>query len=512
MRQRGPNILKTTENQDRLVNWAVETLAHEPCVELPEGFLAKFETQLSQEPEPSVVVELLPTSLSEPTRHWTRGLMAALVMLAVLGAFLILKPKSGSEVTGLMVVSALNEVEVASISVSEVTALKSSQSIVTKADSEVVLMAGNLRNTVRVGPDSEIRLNETKRSEGATLAELSLERGSLYVSEKEAKISVKTRHAHIRPIGTEYKVTETTDGTKVAVSEGSVLVTPSGGNLIRLNAGEQILVDSQAKKDAPRPVRMKSEPLKNLKKEFEASRTTVKKAPKLGSPLAPYPKAARANAARAKAARANAARAKAARTNATRSKQVGPKTIRPNFGRAKSLRQVSRRRAAARAMVSKSAPARNRGVRQARRRQSAQGASAGRTRSRSRRRVQAQRNSTQRPGVGQARRPRAGQAQGRWAKGRRAGVAYPKARAQRLKNRSTKAPSSVVGSGRTFPVKTRAGNRMSRPSGTAAQGRRARQGQTWKSRSASLKKRPKFQRRPQTRKRTRANRGNFRRR
>lgn len=248
-----------TQREEQLVEWAVGTLKEEPAA-LPEGFLARFESKLSQEPAPAPVLD----RSSQRTPHWSRSLMAAVLMLAALAAFYWWGPKGPEDGTPgeILIVSTLNQVSLSSEAVSQVQELTLKAPLVTGPDSEAVLLAGGPGNEITLGPDSSLSLSRSSRSGDLTSAELELNSGSVFVAETRTKISIRTPHAHIRPIGTEYEVRHLGDATIVSVLEGRVAVKePAGRSTVTLESGERLVVGPKSRWKELRPRRLEAREL-----------------------------------------------------------------------------------------------------------------------------------------------------------------------------------------------------------------------------------------------------------
>ncbi len=227
-----------TQREEQLVEWAVGTLKEEPAA-LPEGFLARFESKLAQEPAPAPVLD----RSSQRTPHWSRSLMAAVLMLAALAAFYWWGPKGPEDGTPgeILIVSNLNQVSLSC---------------------EAVLLAGGPGNEITLGPGSSLSLRRSSRSGNLTSAELELNSGSVFVAETRSKISIRTPHAHIRPIGTEYEVRHLGDATIVSVLEGRVAVKePAGRNTVTLQSGERLVVGPKSRWKELRPRRLEAREL-----------------------------------------------------------------------------------------------------------------------------------------------------------------------------------------------------------------------------------------------------------
>lgn len=210
--------------------------------------------------------------------------MAAVLMLAALAAFYWWSPRQADvEVgSGVLIVSTLNSVELKSQKVSQVQELTTQTPLVTGPDSEAVLLAGGPGNEITLGPESSLSL---ARSQG-NRNQLDLEQGSVFITETRAKISVRTAHLMVEPIGTEYEVRRHGDETTVSVLEGRVAVrAPDRRRMLTLAAGESLTVGRDARWEELRPRRLNQTELKPMRRYRALPR--LKFQPLLGSALIP---------------------------------------------------------------------------------------------------------------------------------------------------------------------------------------------------------------------------------
>lgn len=287
-----------TQEHEKRLEWAVDVLRETPA--LPENFLTDFDRKLALEPETAsvtdVVVTLHPTrggATSGQTTHWAAGLAAAVLMLCALFG-LIGRPKTdvvAVKPTGLFVVAGAQEAKLNQEPVTAVVELDTESLLETGAES-VVLMAGEPGNEVRIGPKSRVgvRVSEAPADSGHR-SELQLASGSVFISESESKVSVRTSHALIAPVGTDYRVVKSPSSTEITVLDGRVNVQPpEGGQGISLQPGQRMTVGENT--DWSR-VQVKRLPESGLA-PLQTTRSTLRRLkvrPEVGSSLRTYPKA-----------------------------------------------------------------------------------------------------------------------------------------------------------------------------------------------------------------------------
>ena len=265
---------------------------------LPDGFLERFEAKLAEEATPPKVFVSRGAFTASPRRSWTRGLMAALIILAALAGLVWTRPGDHLSNSNLLVVMAgqdttLNGIPGTLASLATVSQLSQGDTVETGSDGSVVLMAGSPGNEIKIAPDSKVALRNSTSVVGevAVKSEFELSAGTVFVTEQTSRISVRTSHALFQPVGTDYTVTRSSEATTVSVLEGAVNAVPySGGAPIRIGPGEQLVVGPEARWDKLRPTRLSAKELEPLVQERQ-SFGKLKDKPALGEKLPPYPKA-----------------------------------------------------------------------------------------------------------------------------------------------------------------------------------------------------------------------------
>jgi FecR protein len=285
-----------TDEQNQRLDWAVGVLQETPA--LPQGFLERFEEKLSEEPRQPVVLISRGGVTSSRKPNWTRQLMAAVVLLVALAGIVWTLPRSNSpKSSGLMVVAAAQDAKLsrsqgATSPLQTVVELGEDDTLETGSDGPVVLMAGSPGNEIKVAPQSKIRYRTSSSETQTFRSELQLSAGAVFVTETDAKISVRTAHAVFQPVGTDYRVTSSTDSTTLEVLDGVVNARPGeGGSPIQVKAGEQLTVGPRSQWKALRTSKISPQELAPLVRERQ-SFGRLKQRPKTGAGLPSYPKAA----------------------------------------------------------------------------------------------------------------------------------------------------------------------------------------------------------------------------
>ncbi|MBI3927832.1 MAG: FecR domain-containing protein [Armatimonadetes bacterium] len=257
---------KMLERLDRLT-------AALPDPELPEGFhqrlMARFEKVQSGEE----VLEPIGsgeesfsrngngkvTELRRSRRGW-RGLLLAVAasLVAVLGLMLVFRQPSQGEALAFLAAST-QPVEIVERdgtrleSVTETVPLERGAVLRTgKLSASVVTLPGR-GNELRVGEETELKVARLDRSQG----EFQLEKGRVWITEKDAQVTIRTAHAVLIPVGTEYEAIVDQDSTEVVVWDGLVMVqAPDRSATVPVGAGQELEVGFRHSLEGaePRPV------------------------------------------------------------------------------------------------------------------------------------------------------------------------------------------------------------------------------------------------------------------
>ncbi len=254
--------------EDEQLFGTLQTLLQEiPEPELPEGFqtrlMERFErVESGAEQLPELPAELLPNGRakvvvltqpsSPPKAYWVRPfLAAAAAVLLFFGVSLGLSQKAPDD-PGVEAVLAHAEepVEVLTTGTStpvqaeETLALKPGSVLRTEGDNFSVVVIGETGNEVRVGGDTEVkvkRLARRTRDSGPVEGEFELTRGRVWVTETSAQLAVRTPHALLIPVGTEYEAISEGGKTEVVVWEGEVIAQSlDGKRSLRLKEGQEV--------------------------------------------------------------------------------------------------------------------------------------------------------------------------------------------------------------------------------------------------------------------------------
>ncbi|MCA9791268.1 MAG: FecR domain-containing protein [Candidatus Eremiobacteraeota bacterium] len=257
-----------TQEEERLFTNLQGLLSEVVEPELPEGFTRRFRARLdrlesgqdSLDETPALWLGETPKVVvldkRQGGRSWVRPfLAAAAVVLMVFGVSLWLSREATppGEPAQAMLAHADAPVELASGSsdrqVSETTALEPGTVITTQKDNFGVVVLGEESNQVRFGEDTVVKVNkvrrylrDNKRLEG----EFELARGRLWVTEKSARLAVRTPNAILIPVGTEYEAHTGADGTEVVVWEGEVIARSlDGQHAVHIRQGEELSLDKR---------------------------------------------------------------------------------------------------------------------------------------------------------------------------------------------------------------------------------------------------------------------------
>jgi ferric-dicitrate binding protein FerR (iron transport regulator) len=285
--------VKMSDDQDKVLEWAVETLREAQNPALPDGFLARFEERLEAEEEtldePQVTRRLAPAAISvmsQPRSRWYHSLAVAIAMIAILGFLLTNPPSLPKTGSGIMVVAATNQVQVQQVAVNRVQELAVGQTLDTGTTGEVVLLAKSLGNEIRVAPETRLKLTQVSKS--TQVAEMSLDRGSVLIRETRSRIAVRTEHVVVTPIGTEYEVRRTENGTEVVVFDGEVRVSkPGGSSGLLLKKEQSISVSEQTDWSQVKPRRFSED--ESVRPKLYGSSIELDHTPRRGEELRPYP-------------------------------------------------------------------------------------------------------------------------------------------------------------------------------------------------------------------------------
>lgn len=212
------------QQEEKLIEWAVDTLKASPGRPLPEGFLVRFQENLENE-KASKVVPLSPSgSASRPkVRRLLRtpGLVAA-VLLFCLGALYWFRPTmAGHHDTGFYLAEANDSLYVDGIDTAGHQAVQASQILSTSATQGAVLKTSDEGNRIALGPDTVVAFQEGSASRRRTLK---LSKGAVSIGEQSLTVAVSTPELIIVPLGTEYTVERVGDATQVMVYSGRVRV------------------------------------------------------------------------------------------------------------------------------------------------------------------------------------------------------------------------------------------------------------------------------------------------
>ncbi|MGE0488683.1 MAG: FecR domain-containing protein [Vulcanimicrobiota bacterium] len=236
--------------------------------ELPEGFTDRFRARLDRLESGQDRLEETPAAwlgeaprvvVLEPRqggRSWVRPfLAAAAVVLMVFGVSLWLSRgvAPSADPPQAMLAHAEGPVELADGSVdrqvSQTTALEPGTVITTRKDNFGVVVLGEEANQVRFGEDTVVKVNKLarfRRDHQPLEGEFELARGRLWVTEKSARLAVRTPNAILIPVGTEYEAHTGEDGTEVVVWEGEVLARSlDGRHSVHIHEGEELSLDQQ---------------------------------------------------------------------------------------------------------------------------------------------------------------------------------------------------------------------------------------------------------------------------
>lgn len=259
---------RLTQEEEQLFTDLEDLLSEVVEPELPEGFTERFRARLDRLESGQDRLEETPASwlgeaprvvVLEPRqggRSWVRPfLAAAAVVLMVFGLSLWLSRgvTSTPAQPQAMLAHAEAPVELADGSmdrqVSQTTALEPGTVITTRKDNFGVVVLGEEANQVRFGEDTVVKVNKLarfRRDHQRLEGEFELARGRLWVTEKSARLAVRTPNAILIPVGTEYEAHTGEDGTEVVVWEGEVIARSlDGRHSVSIHQGEELSLDQQ---------------------------------------------------------------------------------------------------------------------------------------------------------------------------------------------------------------------------------------------------------------------------
>lgn len=234
-----------TPDEERLLEMALGSL-EEP--ELPDGFAERFSQRLRAEngAVPAAKVTVLEARGPGAGRWWTPVLLAAAAIVLFFG--FLRTSQTQSEPIGVVAASEGN-LKVDDASVLEAVALKAGMEISTEAESASVLVLAEASEQVRLDSETVVTVNslrQPQKDSKRVVGEFGLKKGRIWITESASKVAVRTPHALLMPVGTEYEAISGEDSTEVVVWEGEVIArSPDGSQSIRVQQGEELVLDGE---------------------------------------------------------------------------------------------------------------------------------------------------------------------------------------------------------------------------------------------------------------------------
>lgn len=261
------------EKEESLLRLGLSSLE---APELPAGFHGRLLERLRQEGLDTA--ESSPTALkvavvpsSRGRRSWWRPALAAAAVVMLCFALLLHWDNPVARAPVAVLEAAEKPVEVVrqgkgSTTTDQTLALEVGTTLRTDSENRSVVVFSGEENQLRLDEQTELKVSKLAKPRGdAELVEgeFELSKGRVWVTERSARVVVRTPDAILLPVGTEYEALTTENGTELVVWEGEVIARSlDGGHSVRVKQGEEIELGRkgwrQARSAPIREKRMKS--------------------------------------------------------------------------------------------------------------------------------------------------------------------------------------------------------------------------------------------------------------
>ena len=233
-----------TADEERLLEMALLTL-EEP--EFPEGFAERLSQRLrAEQPSRATVTVLEDKRPASRHRWWMPVLLAAAAIVLFFG--FLGTSKTQSAPIGVVAASE-GKVKVDDSSVEEAVALKAGMKISTEPESPSILVLAEATEQIRLDSETTVTVNslrQPRKDSKQVVGELGLKKGRVWISEKASKVAIRTPHALLLPVGTEYEAITGKDATELVVWEGEVIARSLDGlHSRRVSQGEELVLNAE---------------------------------------------------------------------------------------------------------------------------------------------------------------------------------------------------------------------------------------------------------------------------